>query len=133
MRRYLEQIACVLRPGSVVGTDLALRSFAAFLAEQAPEVRTLDQVHRRHVEAFKPWLAARPGQNRPRVTQATMAHRLGTLRMFFIRIDEWGWDEAPAQVPMFAGDLPRQDHPLPTGLDDTAAAKLLQAAQADRR
>jgi len=32
MRRYLRQIACVLRPGSVTGADLALRSFAAFLA-----------------------------------------------------------------------------------------------------
>jgi hypothetical protein len=53
--------------------------------------------------------------------------------MFFIRITEWGWDEAPAQLPMFAGDLPRQDHPLPKALDDTVAAKLLHAAQADRR
>jgi site-specific recombinase XerD len=133
MRRYLDQVACVLRPGSVGGADLALRSFAAFLAEQAPDVRTVDQIQRRHVEAFKPWLAARPGQNKPRVTGATIAHRLGTLRMFFIRIAEWGWDEAPAQLPMFAGDLPRQDHPLPKALDDTAAAKLLHAAQADRR
>jgi hypothetical protein len=53
--------------------------------------------------------------------------------MFFVRIDEWGWDEAPARVPMFPGDLPRQDHPLPKGLDDAAAAKLLRAAQADKR
>lgn len=133
MRRYLEQIACVLRPGSVGGADLALRSFAAFLAEQAPDVASVDQIQRRHVEAFKPWLAARPGQNKPRVTSATIAHRLGTLRMFFIRITEWGWDDAPAQLPMFAGDLPRQDHPLPKALDDTTAAKLLHAAQADRR
>ena len=41
MRRYLEQVACVLRPGSVSGADLALRSFAAFLAESAPEVPKL--------------------------------------------------------------------------------------------
>jgi site-specific recombinase XerD len=133
MRRYLEQIACVLRPGSVGGADLALRSFAAFLAEQAPDIQTVAEVQRRHVEAFKVWVAARPGQNKPRVTGATIAHRLGTLRMFFIRIAEWGWDEAPAQLPMFAGDLPRQDHPLPKALDDTAAAGLLHAAQADRR
>jgi len=53
--------------------------------------------------------------------------------MFFVRIDEWGWDEAPDRVPMFPGDLPRQDHPLPKGLDDAAAAKLLRAAQADSR
>jgi site-specific recombinase XerD len=133
MRRYLEQVACVRRPGSVSGADLALRSFAAFLAEAASPVSSLDQVTRRHVEAFKPWLAARPGQNKPRVTTATIAHRLGTLRMFFARIDEWGWDEAPPRVPMFPGDLPRQDHPLPKALDDATAAKLLRAAQSDRR
>ena len=133
MRRYLEQVECVLRLSSVRNTDMALRAFAAFLTEQAPDVRTVDQVRRRHVEAFKVWLAARPGRNAPRVTGATLAHRLGTLRMFFIRIAEWGWDEAPAQLPMFAGDLPRQDHPLPKALDDTTAAKLLRAARADRR
>ena len=133
MRRYLEQIACVLRPGSVTGADLALRSFAAFLLEVAPEVTSVGQVTRRHVEEYKPWLAKRPGQNKARLTTATLAHRLGTLRMFFVRIDEWGWDEAPARVPMFPGDLPRQDHPLPKALDDAAAAKLLRAAQAQPR
>ena len=33
MGRYLQQIACVLRPGSINGADLALRSFAAFVAD----------------------------------------------------------------------------------------------------
>jgi len=133
MRRYLEQVACVLRPGSVVNTDQTLRCFAAFLAEAAPAVTGLAQITRRHVEDFKPWLAARPGQNKPQLTTATIAHRLGTLRMFFLRIEEWGWDEAPPRVPMFPGDLPRQDHPLPKALDDATAAKLLRAAQDDRR
>jgi site-specific recombinase XerD len=132
MRRYLEQVACVLRPGSVSGADLALRSFAAFLAETSP-VTSLTLITRRHIEDFKPWLAARPGQNKPRLTTATIAHRLGTLRMFFLRIEEWGWDEAPPRVPMFPGDLPRQDHPLPKALGDATAAKLLRAAQDDRR
>ena len=113
MRRYLEQIACVLRPGSVVNTDQTLRCFAEFLTEAAPGLTGLAQITRRHVEAFKPWLAARPGQNKPRLTPGTIICRLGTLRMFFIRIDEWGWAEAPPPVPMFTGDLPRQDHPLP--------------------
>jgi hypothetical protein len=133
MRRYLEQVACVLRPRSVENADQALRCFAGFLAEAAPQVTCLSQVTRRHIEAYKPWLAARPGQNKPRLTPATIAHRLGTLRMFFLRIEEWGWEEAPPKVPMFPGDLPRQDHPLPKGLDDGAAARLLRAAQADRR
>ncbi|HZA85889.1 MAG TPA: tyrosine-type recombinase/integrase [Acidimicrobiales bacterium] len=133
MRRYLDQIACVLRPGSVTGTDLALRSFAAFLVETAPDIVSVAQVTRRHIENYKPWLAKRPGQNKARVTTATLAHRLGTLRMFFVRIDEWGWEEAPPRVPMFPGDLPRQDHPLPQALDDAAAAQLLRVAQADKR
>jgi site-specific recombinase XerD len=133
MRRYLEQITCVLRPGSVSGADLALRSFAGFLVQTAPEVASIADVVRRHVEDYRPWLAARPGQNKPRVTPATIAHRLGTLRMFFVRIDEWGWDDAPARVPMFPGDLPKIDHPLPKALDDAAAAKLLRAAQDQSR
>ncbi len=133
MRRYLDQIACVLRPGSVTGADLTLRSFAAFLLDVAPEVISIDQVTRRHIEDYKPWLAKRPGQNKTRLTTATLAHRLGTLRMFFVRTDEWGWDQAPPWVPMFPGDLPRQDHPLPKALDDAAAAKLLRAAHAQPR
>ena len=132
MRRYLTQIGCVLRPGSVSGADLALRCFAAFLAQAAPEMTSTAHITRRHIEDYKPWLAARPGQNKPRLTTATIAHRLGTLRMFFVRLDEWAWDEAPPRVPMFPGDLPRQDHPLPKALDD-AAAKLLRAAQNDKR
>ena len=133
MGRYLQQIGCILRPGSVKNTDLALRAFAGFLVEAAPEVLNVAQVTRGHIEDYKPWLAARPGQNKARASTATIVHRLGTLRMFFVRIDEWGWDEAPPRVPMFPGDLPRQDHPLPKGLDDAAASKLLRAAQNDKR
>ncbi len=130
MRRYLQQVACVLRPGSVSGT-LALRSFTASLVDAAPGVTSVADATRRHIEDYRPWLAARPGQNKARVSPATLAHRLGTLRMFFLRI-EWAWPEAPARVPMFPGDLPRLDRPLPKALDDATAAKLLRAAQNDK-
>jgi site-specific recombinase XerD len=133
MRDYLTQIDVTLRPRSVGNADQALRSFAAFLAEAAPDVVTVAAISRRHIEGYKPWLAARPGQKVPRLTGSTIAHRLGTLRMFFIRIDEWGWADAPGRVPIVAGDLPRQDHPLPKALDDAAAAKFLRAATGQRR
>jgi site-specific recombinase XerD len=133
MRRYLDQLACVLRPGSVGGADQALRSLAGFLTEHAPDVATVAAINRRHIEDFIRWLAARPGKRTARVTPATLAHRLGTLRMFFVRIQEWDWPDAPPRVPIIPGDLPRQDHPLPKALDDPAAAQLLRAAQTQRR
>ena len=133
MRRYLDQLACILRPGSVTGADQALRSLAAFLAEQTPEVRFIADIRRHHVEDFRTWLAGRSGYRTARLTPATLAHRLGTLRMFFVRISDWDWPEAPARVPIIPADLPRQDHPLPKALDDPSAAKLLRAAQAAPR
>jgi site-specific recombinase XerD len=133
MRRYLDQLAHILRPGSVGGADQALRSLAAFLAERAPDVRFVADIRRHHIEDFRTWLAARPGRRAARLTPATLAHRLGTLRMFFVRISDWDWPEAPARVPIIPADLPRQDHPLPKALDDPAAAKLLRAAQTQPR
>jgi site-specific recombinase XerD len=129
MRRYLDQLACLLRPGSVHNADEVLRSLAMFLAQRTPPVTSVADVDRRCVEDYMQWLAARPGKRTARVTPATLAHRLGTLRMFFVRILEWDWPEAPARVPIMPGDLPKQDHPLPKALDDAAAAKLLRAAQ----
>jgi site-specific recombinase XerD len=133
MRRYLQQLTAILRSGSVGNADQALRSLAGFLAEQAPEVRFVADIRRHHIEDYRAWLAARPGQRTARLTPASLAHRLGTLRMFFVRISDWDWPEAPARVPIIPADLPRQDHPLPKALDDPAAAKLLRAAQTDPR
>lgn len=133
MRAYLVQIATTLRPGSVVGAELALRCFAQFLNEHHPQVTTVAAVTRAHIEAYKPWLADRPEQKVPRVTVNTRAHRLGNLRTFFLRIEDWDWPDRPAHVPILFGDLPRQDKPLPKALDDPAAAKFLRAAQAQPR
>jgi site-specific recombinase XerD len=133
MRRYLEQLGCVLRPRSVGNADQALRALAAFLAQQQPKVTGVAQISRRHIEDFIRWLAARSGRSTAKLSPATLAHRLGTLRMFFVRISEWDWPDAPGRVPIIPGDLPRQDHPLPKALDDAAAAQLLRAAQNQRR
>src|SRR5882724_10897738 len=53
---------------------------------------------------------ATAGRGSARVTPATLAYRLGTLRMFFVRIGDWDWPDAPARVPIIPADLPRQDH-----------------------
>ena len=53
MRRYLDQIGCVLRPASVVSADAALRMFAAFIAQAHPEVTAVAGLERVHLEDYK--------------------------------------------------------------------------------
>jgi hypothetical protein len=53
------------------------------LPDTAPEIVSVAAVTRRHIEDYKPWLAARPGQKVARLTPNTIAHRLGNLRTFF--------------------------------------------------
>src|SRR5258705_3809194 len=55
--------------------------------------------------------------------------RLGNIRGFFDRIIEWDYDDAPMRNPVFVGDMPIKDRPLPRFLDDADAAKLLTAAR----
>lgn len=131
MSRYLEQIGLSLRPGSVRRHEGVLREFARFVVERDPEVRCAASIGRRHVEVYKIWLAARPAQRSPRLHRHTIRERLGVVRSFFERTIEWGWDDVPARVPLFAGDLPIPDEPLPRFLDDAAAAKLLIATRTD--
>jgi hypothetical protein len=38
-----------------------------------------------------------------------------------------GWEEAPPRVPMFTGDLPRSDHPLPKAVRDARDQELTWA------
>ena len=86
---------------------------------------------RRHLEDYKRWLAERPGKKTPKLTTTTIRHSLGLLRTFFERIIDWDYDDAPAKVPIFAGDFPQPDEPLPKFLDDPTAAKFMAALAVD--
>ena len=133
MLRYLEQIALSLRPASVVSADGMLRRFAGYLTANHPDVTALVDVERHHIEGFKRYLPTRPGKNgRPPLSEQTIRMTLGTLRCFFERVSEWGYEDAPTRVLIFNGDLPTPDDPLPKFLSDVDAGKLMRAAaQAD--
>jgi integrase len=130
MRRYLAQLAISMRPGSVALADTTLRHLAAYLTAYHHDVTAAAQIGRTHIEGFKAWLAARPGYRGRRGPAATtLGMRLGHLRCFFDRIIEWGYHDAPARNPVFSGDNPIRDRPLPRFLDDADAARLLAAAR----
>ena len=130
MARYLEQLAVSARPGTVDAVDLVLRQFAQCLNITDPDCRAMAQVERAHFEHYKRWLAKRPGR-RGTLSPSTISVRLGLLRTFFERIIEWDYDDAPVRVPIFAGDFPDRDEPLPKFLDDPTAAKFMAALTAD--
>ena len=52
------------------------------------------------------------------------------LRIFFERIIEWDWPDAPRRNPILGGDIPPRPEPLPKFLDDRDAARLMAAARA---
>jgi integrase len=131
-RRYLAQIELSLRPSTVAEAERSLRELASFLAREAPEVTGVADIRRTHVEAYKLWLAARPKKvGDGTLHRHTIRARLLTLRCFFERIAEWGYDDAPSRPLIFQGDLPLPDESLPRFIDDAASAKLLRAARAD--
>ena len=132
MRRYLEQLSISARPSTVGAVDLSLRLFAGHLTETDPTCQCVAAIERRHIESFKLALGRRAGR-RPgsRLSPTTVRHRLGLLRSFFERIIEFGYDDAPARVPIFNEDLPRLDEPLPKFLDDPTAARLMAALAED--
>lgn len=130
MRRYLSQLALSLRPGSVALIDTTLRMFAGYLQTHHPEITTAAATRRTHIEGYKAYLNARPGYRGHRqLSKATLGMRIGHLRGFFDRIIEWRYPDTPEHSPVFAGDTPLRDRPLPRFLDDADAAKLLTAAR----
>ena len=60
-----------------------------------------------------------PDERRGEPSKQTTIHlRLGMLRVFFERIIEWGYPDAPTRSPIFADRPPQLDDPLPKFLDD---------------
>ncbi|HEY5011745.1 MAG TPA: tyrosine-type recombinase/integrase [Acidimicrobiia bacterium] len=128
MGRYLEQVATFLAPRSVEVADISLRQFAGWLLEST-EARNVAAISRADLEDYKRWLAAQPGTTGKPLAANTRRQRLHTLRMFFDRLIEWDWTDAPARNPVIGGDIPASPDPLPKFLDDTAAAKFMATAR----
>ena len=129
MRRYLDQIGISLRASSVECIETTLRQFAGHLITTSDVVCVADTA-RTHIEAYKTWLAARPGYRKnTSLSKTTIGMRMGHLSAFYQRIIEWEYPDTPKRAPVYSSDRPIKDKPLPRFLDDAAAAKFLAAAR----
>jgi site-specific recombinase XerD len=131
MARYLDQLQVSARPATLGAYDDALRMFAGHITTVDPACRSVSAIEHRHVEAHKTWMAKRPGRGGGRLSATTISHRLCLLRTFFERIIDWDYDDAPRRSPIYAGDFPERDEPLPKFLDDPTAAKFMAALATD--
>ncbi len=131
MARYLDQLQVSARPATLGAYDDALRMFAGHITTVDPACRSVSAIEHRHIEAHKTWMAGRPGRSGGKLSATTISHRLCLLRTFFERIIDWDYDDAPRRSPIYAGDFPERDEPLPKFLDDPSAAKFMAALATD--
>ena len=131
IRRYLLQLSTFLAPRSVGAADDNLRQFARWLVDNT-DVTTPGEVTREQFEDYKVWLAARPGRNTPTMAKNTQRQKLRMIRIFFERLIEWDWPDAPDRNPILHGDIPPRPEPIPKFLTDQQAAAFMAAAKAHR-
>ena len=129
MRRYLVQLTTFLAPRSVEVADQTLRQFTRWVTT-ATNLAIVADIERRHIEDYKIWLAAQPGQKGQLIAKNTQRHRLRMIRIFLERLIEWDWPDAPGRNPILHGDIPPRTEPLPKFLTDQQAAAFMAAARA---
>jgi site-specific recombinase XerD len=128
MRRYLLQLTTFLAPRSVDAADQTLRQFARWLLANT-DVSAVAEIERRHFEDYKVWLAAQAGTKGPTLAKNTQRQRLRMIRIFFERLIEWDWPDAPGRNPILHGDIPPRPEPIPKFLTDQQAAAFMAAAK----
>ena len=113
MSRYLTQAATFLAPRSVDAADIALRQLARWLLTHT-DIDAVAAISRSDIDDYKLWLADQPGTKGRRLAANTLRQRLRMLRVFFERIIEWDWPDAPARNPIIGRDIPPRPEPLPS-------------------
>ncbi|MFI0425277.1 tyrosine-type recombinase/integrase [Spongiactinospora sp. 9N601] len=132
--RYVGTRAAVLRPRSVESLVNDLLPFAEYLTDQHPDVTSLRQLERHHIEGYltfnrtRPWRGQRAAAGADRTVSAAVAQAAAlSLRNMLDDLAAWGWAEAPPRRLIFAADIPKLDQPLPRALPPDIDAALMNA------
>ena len=103
--RYLVQLSTFLAPRSVEVADTTLRQLVRWMVADT-DVTTVAGISRTHLEDYKVWLAAQPGMKGETLAKNTQRHRLRMIRIFFERLIEWDWTDAPRRTRSSTGTSP---------------------------
>jgi integrase len=128
---YVAARAAVLSRSSVNGLVNDLIIFGEFLAGQFPDITSLTELERRHIEAFLAWNRTRTWRGRvardQRVSVSVVHGTVLTVRNFLDDINLWGWADRPSRRLIFASDVPRLPRPLPRALAPDTDTALITA------
>jgi integrase len=131
MLRYVEARSSVLSRSSLEGLANDLIVFGEYLGAHHPEVGSLRQLERHHVEGFLVWNRSRPWRGRlarsTPVSASVAQAAVLALRNLLDDITLWGWAERPARRLVFATDVPKLPRPLPRALAPDVDAALMAA------
>jgi site-specific recombinase XerD len=129
--RYLTTVAATLRPATVGLRADSLIVFSEYLSAAHPDVRSLTQLNREHVEGFlahnhkRPW-RGRVARDQP-VSAVVSKRTVIDLRCFLDDLALWGHAGRPPARLLFPADIPRLDKPLPRALPPDADRDLMAA------
>ncbi|MGV9748237.1 tyrosine-type recombinase/integrase [Rhodococcus zopfii] len=132
--RYVTVRVAVLRPKSVESLINDLLPFADYLTTNHPEVTSLEDLDRSHIEGFLVWNRTRTwrGQRAAAgagriISKAVIQSTVLSVRNLLEDITEWGWEQAPPRRLVFAADVPKLDQPLPRALPPDIDAAVMNA------
>jgi site-specific recombinase XerD len=128
LQRYLAQLATFRRPNTVKTARVTLVCFFRWLQEAFPEVRSVSELQRRHIEQWRLYESNRLHAGLP-LRKETIRTRLSLLSSFFNYLATWGWQDAPNRLLIFRHDFPPRDECSPRFLDEEDIRALLQVAR----
>jgi len=132
MRRYIAQQTVTLAPSTIMAMNNTLVRFGLWVIVHDPTVRGAGDIGRSHVEAFKLKCITDVhfATGQPLATN-TVRQRLRLMKVFFDRIIDWEFDDAPSRNPIIHGDVPPRPEPLPKFLDDDQMAAFMHHAETE--
>jgi integrase len=118
------------RAESVRGARDAFRYLLTWLAGTHPEITSLAELTRGHIEAYLAHLHDRvnPRNGRPLAARTRYGY-ISPLLNFFREASEWGWDEVPSRPLLGRSDLPKLPARLPRFIPRDELDRLMEAIE----
>jgi len=116
------------RAGSVRDCRDSFRYFLRWLVEAHPEITSLVQLRRIHLEGFLTHMHERinPRNGQP-LSARTRYTYTGPLLSFFRDTSQWGWDDVPGRPLLGRADLPKLPLRLPRFIPRAELDRLMMA------